>query len=171
MKHNRLCYISRNYYNLTSAGNKAKTDYERILDCMGATNIGLPCRASSNKIQAFFYNLLSIAKACLYIRRGDVILLQYPVKKYFAFLCNAARLKGASTVFGEYLKYNTPHKASFYLRAGLPIIVWRQSAIAQLVEERNAGIAVNSLTELTEVLKSVTPADYKALKASVRQLA
>lgn len=24
MKQNRLCYISRNYYNLTSAGNKAK---------------------------------------------------------------------------------------------------------------------------------------------------
>lgn len=112
MKHNRLCYISRNYYNLTSAGNKAKTDYERILDSMGATNIGLPCRVSSNKIQAFFY-----------------------------------------------------------LRAGLPIIVWRQSAIAQLAEERNVGIVVNSLTELTEVLKSVTPADYKALKASVRQLA
>ena len=29
--------------------------------------------------------------------------------------------------------------------------------IAQLAEERNVGIAVNSLTELTEVLKSVTP--------------
>ena len=327
MKHNRLCYISRNYYNLTSAGNKAKTDYERIMDSMGATNIGLPCHVSSNKIRAFFYNLMSVAKACLYIRRGDVIILQYPVKKYFAFLCDAARLKGASTVslihdlgsfrrkkltvgqelkrlghtdyviatnesmkqwleqqgyskpvgalgfhdylspspiplqadkyeekdcwnivyagslnlrknsfilkmkeidsgfrlhlygnmadsstvaqdknivmhgfmaaddfiaqdsgdfglvwdgdsleschgdFGEYLKYNTPHKASFYLRAGLPIIVWRQSAIAQLVEERNAGIVVNSLTELAEVLKSVTPADYKALKTSVRQLA
>ena len=35
MKERRLCYISRTYYNQTSAGNKAKTDYEKVLHSMG----------------------------------------------------------------------------------------------------------------------------------------
>ncbi|MQO98183.1 galactofuranosyltransferase, partial [Prevotella copri] len=43
MKERRLCYISRTYYNQTSAGNKAKTDYEKVLHSMGAASIGLPC--------------------------------------------------------------------------------------------------------------------------------
>ena len=41
MEQHRLCYISRNYYNLTSAGNKAKTDNEDTLMEMGAVNLGL----------------------------------------------------------------------------------------------------------------------------------
>ena len=36
MKQKRLCYISRDYYNQTSAGNKAKTDTEETLVEMGA---------------------------------------------------------------------------------------------------------------------------------------
>lgn len=37
MKERRLCYISRTYYNQTSAGNKAKTDYEKVLHSMGGS--------------------------------------------------------------------------------------------------------------------------------------
>lgn len=326
MKKNRLCYISRNYYNLTTAGNKAKTDYEEILKSMGAVNLGLPCQINGNRLIAFSYNLRSIIRACLCMKRGDVIILQYPVKKYFTFICNIARLKGAATIslihdlgsfrrkkltvkqeirrlghtdyviatnenmkkwleqqgfnkpmgtlgfhdylsanpispltakrqekdvynivyagslnlrknafilkmkeidkdfrfhlygsmtdydaiaqdkniiwhgflpadnfiaqvegdfglvwdgdsleechgnFGEYLKYNTPHKASFYLRAGLPIIVWKQAAIAPLVEISQTGITINSLKELTTVLKELTATDYEQLKINAHQL-
>lgn len=53
MKQNRLCYISRNYYNLTSAGNKAKTDNEDTLDEMGAVNLGLHRTVRNSKIIAF----------------------------------------------------------------------------------------------------------------------
>lgn len=327
MEQHRLCYISRNYYNLSTAGNKAKTDYESILASMGATNIGLPCKIGSNKLIAFFYNLLSILKACFQMRRNDIVVLQYPVKKYFSFICNVARLKKAKTIslihdlgsfrrkkltipqelkrldhtdyviatnesmkqwliqqgfhkpmgtlgfhdylssvpipsdaknhrqekdawniiyagslnlrknafilnmkeidksfkfhlygnmpdynaiaedknmiwhgfmqaddfiakakgdfglvwdgdsldechgdFGGYLKYNTPHKASFYLRAGLPIIVWRQSAIAQLVEKEQVGIAIDSLKQLPQQLKELSSQRYEKLKANVLRL-
>lgn len=327
MEQHRLCYISRNYYNLSTAGNKAKTDYESILASMGATNIGLPCKIGSNKLIAFFYNFLSILKACFQMRRNDIVVLQYPVKKYFSFICNVARLKKAKTIslihdlgsfrrkkltipqelkrlnhtdyviatnesmkqwliqqgfhkpmgtlgfhdylssvpipsdtknhrqekdawniiyagslnlrknafilnmkeidksfkfhlygnmpdynaiaedknmiwhgfmqaedfiakakgdfglvwdgdsldechgdFGGYLKYNTPHKASFYLRAGLPIIVWRQSAIAQLVEQEQVGIAIDSLKQLPQQLKELSSRRYEKLKANVLRL-
>lgn len=325
MKERRLCYISRTYYNLTSAGNKAKTDYEKILHSMGAVNIGLPCRINKNKFLAFFYNLASTLIAYSRIQKGDVIVLQYPVKKYFSFICNVAHLKGAKTIslihdlgsfrrkkltieqelkrlnhtdyviatnqamkgwlelqgfkkpvgalgfhdylspsiasdkkhknnevwdivyagslnlrknafilkmkeldyqfkfhlygnmedydavakdknivwhgfmnaddfikqvrgnfglvwdgdsleechgdFGSYLKYNTPHKASFYLRAGLPIIVWKESAIASLVEERGVGVAINSLKELPERLTRISEDDYADMLAKTKQLA
>ena len=327
MEQHRLCYISRNYYNLSTAGNKAKTDYESILASMGATNIGLPRKIGSNKLIAFFYNLLSILKACFQMRRNDIVVLQYPVKKYFSFICNVARLKKAKTIslihdlgsfrrkkltipqelkrldhtdyviatnesmkqwliqqgfhkpmgtlgfhdylssvpipsdaknhrqekdawniiyagslnlrknafilnmkeidksfkfhlygnmpdynaiaedknmiwhgfmqaddfiakakgdfglvwdgdsldechgdFGGYLKYNTPHKASFYLRAGLPIIVWRQSAIAQLVEQEQVGIAIDSLKQLPQQLKELSSQRYEELKANALRL-
>ena len=47
---NRICFITRNYKDTNSAGNKAKTDMENILISLGATNLGL---------QRTFYNHIS----------------------------------------------------------------------------------------------------------------
>lgn len=325
MEKSRLCYISRNYYDKTSAGNKAKTDYEDILSDMGAVSIGLPRRISGHKAVAFVYNLLGVLLAGLRMRRGDVIVLQYPVKKYFTLICRMARLRGARTMslihdlgsfrrrkltvreelrrlshtdyviatnavmaswlkeqglrvptgalgfhdylsgvrrqdvprervsgtrdivyagslnlrknafilhlkemdrtfrlhlygemtdyqaiaddsmivwhgfvraddfighvqgdfglvwdgdspdecrgdFGGYLRYNTPHKASFYLRAGLPLIVWEQSAIAPLVRQYGVGITVASLGDLNQWLLSLSDEEYRSMKDRVWQL-
>ena len=95
MEQKRLCYISRNYYNLTSAGNKAKTDNEDTLAEMGAINLGLPRTIRNSKILAFFLDLIGIIRACILLQKDDVLFLQYPVKKYFSFLCHIAQLKGA----------------------------------------------------------------------------
>ena len=56
----RLCYISRNYYNLTAAGNKAKADNEDTLAEMGAVNLGLQRSVRNSKILAFFIDLAGI---------------------------------------------------------------------------------------------------------------
>ena len=64
MKEKRLCYISRTYYNQTSAGNKAKTDYEKVLHSMGAASIGLPCKIDNNKFLAFLYGGTNRRKIC-----------------------------------------------------------------------------------------------------------
>ena len=98
MEQKRLCYISRNYYNLTSAGNKAKTDNEDTLAEMGAINLGLPRTIRNSKILAFFLDLIGVIRACILLQKDDVLFLQYPVKKYFSFLCHIAQLKGARTV-------------------------------------------------------------------------
>lgn len=325
MKERRLCYISRTYYNQTSAGNKAKTDYEKVLHSMGAVSIGLPCKIDNNKFLAFFYNLASTLIACSRIQKGDVIVLQYPVKKYFSFICKMAHLKGAKTIslihdlgsfrrkkltvaqelkrlshtdyiiatnhamklwleqqglekpigalgfhdylspsvaadrkhqpneawnivyagslnmrknafilkmqeldyqfkfhlygnmedydavakdknivwhgfmnaddfikqvrgnfglvwdgdsleechgdFGSYLKYNTPHKASFYLRAGLPIIVWKESAVAPILKKYGCGIAVGSLRELNEILPHLSEDKYSNMRQNAIKMA
>lgn len=63
-----------------------------------------------------------------------------------------------------YLQYNNPHKLSLYLSAGLPVIVWSNSAVAPLVLEKNIGITVNNLIDLKNTLDSVTPAAYHLMQ-------
>ncbi len=67
----------------------------------------------------------------------------------------------------EYLKYNTPHKLSLYLAAGLPVIVWEQSAVAAMVKEKNIGITINQLSEIEEKIKAVTTDEYKRIQQNV----
>ena len=324
IKQHRLCYISRNYYNLTSAGNKAKTDNEDTLAEMGAVNLGLRRTVNDSKILAFFLDLVGVIRACFSMRKGDVLLLQYPVKKYFSFLCNVARWKGAKTVslihdlgsfrrkkltvekeisrlshadyiiasnenmanwlmahgmkqpvgalglfdyrsashcqrttaenttprvvyagalsmrknsflvelsktlsqwhllvcgnkdglrglqpnprvtysgfvpseefikgidasfglvwdgdsldtcsgeYGNYLRWNSPHKVSFNLRAGLPVIVWKESAVAPIIRKYGCGIAVGSLRELDDILPRLSQADYLKMRQNAIEMA
>ncbi len=322
----RLCYLTRNYRVLDSAGNKAKTDNEDTLKDMGAVNLGIQRTTHKNKVVAFFFDLMGVVHYCFAVKKGDRILLQYPVKKYFAFLCKVAHMKGAKVMtvihdlgafrrkklttaqenkrlsnadyviasnevmrqwlldhgmlrpvgalglfdyrsdvvrkiatkesdantatdgysityagslamrknafflqfkdlvpkyrihiygnhkglpgieamecfkfhgftasddfiqhaegdfglvwdgdsvddcvgnFGEYLRYNSPHKVSFYLRAGLPIIVWRQAAVAEIVEREGIGLCIDSLKELDAVLAGMTEERMQSMRANV----
>lgn len=322
----RYCYLSRNYKNMRSAGSKAKTDMEQIWAEKGFVNIGLPQTRSDNKVYSFFRTLASVCVMCFRIRRGDVLLLQYPLKKYFAFVCNVAHQKGAQVVtlihdlgsfrrkkltipqeiarlshtdalitlndamtswlreqgcllpmtslgiwdylsdtqapttlpadigqrpyaiayagalnprknrflyqlepclhslsfhlygngfeidkvqhperftyhgfvdsdqliatvqgdfglvwdgdsittctgnFGEYLRYNNPHKASLYLRCHLPLIVWDESGLAPFVRDHHIGICLHSLEDLEATLSRITSDEYATLHAHVVQL-
>lgn len=94
----RLCYISRNYKSPTSGGGKAKSDIEKTLTKMGAVNIGLPQTHRKSKIYDFFRTLLSVVKALKSIQRDDVVVLQYPVKKYFELICHVAHWRGAKVI-------------------------------------------------------------------------
>lgn len=342
----RLCYISRNYRNLNGAGNKAKTDNEDTLREMGAVNLGLARSFHKSKIATFLLDLAGIVRYLFAVRPGDVILLQYPVKKYFSFVCRVAGLRGARTIalihdlgsfrrkkltvaaeirrlmhadyviasnrvmqtwladngytrptgalglfdyrspalrgqtatvsghpgqsptsllqsgtpapptyrqgharlvyagalamrknafilrlpdlttsyrlhiygdraglpslrdcegivfhgfmpaddfissvdadfglvwdgdsldsctgnFGGYLRYNSPHKVSFYIRAGLPIIIWNKAAIADIIVKEGIGICIDSLNRLDETLKDITTEDYKAMHDRVMDM-
>lgn len=320
----RLCYVSHNYPHTNSSGFKAKTDNELTLQRLEAVNLGLPQTNYANKAAHFAVGLASALKAAALLRRGDVLVLQYPLKKYFSFLCRAAHRKGAKVVtiihdlgsmrrrrltpekeiarlsnadyviasnevmrqwlvdhgmkrptgalglfdfissaplpegtepfsrpsivyagalgmrknafllkmsdlagkftlrvfgnadglpglsgtksadvrgflpadtfiatapgnfglvwdgdsldsctgnFGEYLRWNSPHKASFYLRAGIPLVVWSRSALAPLIESLHAGIAVDSLNQLPERLAAMSADDYTEMRAAAQAVA
>ena len=268
---------------------------------MGAVNLGLPISFHNNKVVAFLLNLIGIGLLVLRLRKGDILFLQYPVKKYFVFLCRFARFRKASSIvfihdlgsfrrgkvkvpkeikklmnadyliaantamrswlldygyshpvgvmgfhdyladsspkdspsleptnitvayagglakrknsfleqlshqsfsyklllytdfiekvqanfgliwdgdsldecsgpWGEYLKYNSPHKASFYIRAGLPLIIWRCAALAPLVEEEGIGILIDSLQELDHILKDMTSERYEKMIENISRV-
>lgn len=320
-------FITRNYYNRTSAGNKAKTDNEDIMQRMGFENIGLHRSFIDNKVAAFFLDLMGVARLCLFTGRHDIILLQYPLKKYFSFICNVAHLKGSRVValihdlgsfrrrklsvrheisrlshadyviasneameqwlhdnglkrptgalglfdylspnmpqqrsyadgihgplkvvyagslnsrknsfflqmpvivksyslvvygnkdglgqledsphisfhgfapadefiahvdadfgliwdgdsvdgctgnFGAYLQYNSPHKMSFYLRAGLPVIIWSKAALAPLVRQHHIGICIDSLRDLDDILRRITPEEMTTMRTNALAVA
>ncbi len=92
------CYISHHYRNLTSAGNKAKTDMEQIMDSMQFVNVGLDRTVGPSGLKAFLRNLAGVLRAVAIVGRGDVLVLQYPLKKYFTFVARAAHLRGARVV-------------------------------------------------------------------------
>lgn len=68
--------------------------------------------------------------------------------------------------WGDYLRYNNPHKTSFYLRAGIPVILWDKAAMAPFVTANRLGIAVGSLRELGNRLKGLTPEEYATYKSA-----
>jgi len=64
----------------------------------------------------------------------------------------------------DYLRYNNPHKFSLYLAAGLPVIVWKESALAAFVEEKGIGISVGSLKEIPEQLGRFNVQQYEIMQ-------
>lgn len=70
--------------------------------------------------------------------------------------------------FGEYIRYNNPHKLSLYLAAGMPVVLWDQAATAAYVKENRAGTAVADLKNLREKIR---PADREMLGLVQKKIA
>ena len=78
----------------------------------------------------------------------------------FGLVWDGASLDACEGRQGEYLRYNNPHKLSLYMAAGLPVILWRQSALADFVEQSGVGLLTDSLQDLDGLIRSVSPARY-----------
>lgn len=70
----------------------------------------------------------------------------------------------------NYLRYNNPHKLSLYMAAGLPVIVWKESAVAAYVLKNKIGMAVNSLIELSDAIKNISAEDYEMMKRNIEPI-
>lgn len=93
------------------------------------------------------------------------------LKGKFGLVWDGNSIHGCQGEFGEYVKYNNPHKASLYLACGLPVIVWKEAAVADFVKNHQVGIAVDSLDELPAKLADMTKEEYRILKANVFRVA
>ena len=51
----------------------------------------------------------------------------------------------------NYTKYNNPHKLSCYLAADLPVIVWKDSAIAEFVLKYNIGYLIDNIYDINDL--------------------
>lgn len=72
-----------------------------------------------------------------------------------------------SGMIGNYLKYNSSHKASLYLAAGKPIIVWSESALAEVVTKYKIGIVINNLGEIPTLLESISLNMFKEFQENI----
>ena len=89
--------------------------------------------------------------------------LPYYLEGGFGLVWDGDSPHTCSGMFGEYLKMNNPHKASLYLASGFPIIMWRQSALADFVRKNSCGILVDSLFEIADILDSISKEVYEEL--------
>lgn len=64
--------------------------------------------------------------------------------------------------YRNYTRINTPHKLSMYLRSGLPVVVWSQSAVAAKVKEWGVGLVIDSLEDIDQELDKMTESDYES---------
>lgn len=71
---------------------------------------------------------------------------------------------------GGYLKYNSSHKISLYLSAGIPLIVWKESSLADFVKDRNCGITVENIAEITKIVSEMSQEDYQLKIQGARQV-
>lgn len=78
-------------------------------------------------------------------------------------------IDGCDGNFGDYLKYNNPHKASLYLAAGIPLIVWKESAIADFVKDNGVGVCISSLNDISR-LPRCTSDEYKYMSDNAKRI-
>ena len=71
---------------------------------------------------------------------------------------------------GEYLRYNSSHKISLYIAAGIPVIVSKESALAEYIEQNKLGITVSSLLELEERILNQDQEELQLIRKHVAEM-
>lgn len=79
----------------------------------------------------------------------------------FGLIWDGTSIETCAGPLGNYLKFNNPHKLSLYLASGLPVVIWRQAAEAAFVEKHHLGITVDSLHDLSDILKNIDEKTYQ----------
>lgn len=87
---------------------------------------------------------------------------------HFGLVWDGSSIDECAGDWGVYLKVNNPHKTSFYLRSGKPVIMWSQAALTPFVLKEGVGVAVSSLRDIAGVLQSMTPEQYEQMCANVK---
>ena len=88
----------------------------------------------------------------------------------FGLVWDGASIDTCEGVFGEYLRYNNPHKTSLYLAAGMPVIVWKEAAIAGYILKENCGIAVESIAIIPKILEEMSDEEYHILAQNAEKV-
>ncbi len=96
---------------------------------------------------------------------SDVV--AYHIKGSFGLVWDGISTEECSGQYGQYLKYNNPHKTSLYILCGLPVIVWDKAAISTFITDNNIGFTVSNLDELSNKLESLSSEEYKKMKTNV----
>lgn len=97
-------------------------------------------------------------------------LLHRNISGSFGLVWDGDSISECSGECGRYLVYNNPHKMSFYLAAGIPIIIWNKAAQSEFVRKYNCGIVVDSLCDLNSILRDLPDDQYKKIKLNAINL-
>ena len=94
----------------------------------------------------------------------------YKLDGSFGLVWDGISKNTCSGSYGEYMKYNNPHKTSLYLASEFPVIVWEKSAISKFVKENNVGFVVSSLDEIGEKIEQISNVEYLNMSENVKEI-
>lgn len=81
----------------------------------------------------------------------------------FGLVWDGPSIETCTGDYGNYLRYNNPHKLSLYLAIGLPAIIWKQAALSEYITSNGLGIAIDRIDEIPELLSTISERTYSAL--------
>lgn len=131
-----------------------------------------------NKVSGAAFNLYGVGFEASKLKGGNVFYkgsflpeeLPSILEGDFGLIWDGNSIEDCAGIYGKYLAYNTPHKTSLYLVAGLPVIVYAKAAIAEFVVENNIGFIVNSLYEINTCLQKISKEKYEQMKQNCKTL-
>ena len=71
---------------------------------------------------------------------------------------------------GNYNRYNHPHKFSLYIASGMPVMVWSQAAVADVVRKYDIGFCIDSLDDINDIMNDLSEERYKELCDHIKPL-
>lgn len=88
----------------------------------------------------------------------------------FGLIWDGDSIETCSGSLGRYLEINSPHKFSLYIVAGIPIIVWRKSALKKFVEMHRIGFSIDSLQEISSTIENISDEQYENFRQNIYEL-
>lgn len=96
--------------------------------------------------------------------------IPYVIDGKWGLVWDGNSLESCTGSTGEYLVYINQHKVSLYLASKIPVIMWSKSGLAPFITENDVGICVDSLTNIEQVLKEITPERYSEIKRNTEDI-
>lgn len=139
---------------LCFAGNLAKSTFLKELHLRNSSlylyGSGLPSGVEDNRI--YYQGSFAPNELPKYLTQD------------FGLVWDGESIDTCKGTYGQYTKYNAPHKVSLYLSCGMPVIVWKRAGVAKYIADHNLGITVDSLTQLDDLLSNIKLKDYESMK-------
>lgn len=88
----------------------------------------------------------------------------------FGLIWDGDSIKTCSGMYGEYTKYNNPHKLSLYIASCLPVIAWEEAAVADFVKKEKIGFCVKNLYEIQSKISSIDKDEYQLYISNILNL-
>lgn len=107
---------------------------------------------------------------CEYQGSYDADQLPFILEGDYGLVWDGPELASCAGNTGNYMRYNNPHKVSLYIAAELPVIIWKQAALAEFVIGKQIGIAVESLENIEDEIGKISGEQYAVFKKNLKEL-
>lgn len=94
----------------------------------------------------------------------------FKIQGSFGLIWDGDSMSTCSGAYGQYMKYNNPHKLSLYIAACLPIIVWKDAAIAKFVEDEKIGFCISKISDISSKIKELDVDEYGKYLSNLKKL-